>query len=852
MGAVAIFKGKLVKFLAKAGILVPKRAEADRSLTPDSGELAFNTDSSKLEVYDGTSWVNLDNAGKLVHPTVGSTVEYGANLGLTGVQNTIIGVESSNNLVDGSSNTSFGYRAAYKMSPGAGYNTAIGTRTLDISTITPYGVNSNTVIGIRSLDGDNGVPQGVSLNVAIGRYALGGPSASSQISSNIAIGDAPLYFASGVTSRNIALGEEPLTSPTNAEDNIAIGRNSLNGGINASNDNTAVGKFSLKLLTSGSNNTAVGSLSGQSLTTGSYNTLINGNTGASSSGAVAIGTDSSGTQAVASANNDYVLGTNNHRYKLPGIVKTGLKVGQSTNDTSYVTLQSDTTGSPVTWTLPVSNGLSGQCLSTDGTGTLSWATVAGTLVVSGPITLAGTYNQNVIVNGNAKFGASTVINGNLYINGGTLTKDTVASTLTVTGNLYSTGSVTLDATVAPVINGNIVITNDGVTKTLVISGSSPAGQKYGTIEALSTDITITVPNLSINFNDIICRTLVFNGLLGNGTTVNANNILSATNITTNGLSIVAKGDLSCSNGEINTSRATYQSGSITVSGNLLASTVTTTTEDNNINSTGNITVYGYANILSINTSAGWITSVTSDGAAGGNVLVRGNFVSNIVRLSGGAVTNSNGNGGNGGNLTVYGNANIQTTFETYGGSAAGISRTGGNGGSLDIRGNLFCPEIITYGGNAINGFGGSGGTLYILGSIQGESANLRGGTSASGNIAGRTGIFTIIQGGTIGSITIIDGSSGTARTDTRISVFGGNFSVNSLNIQNRTGVTISPTAIYSLQNIPATLRIGTLVSKQFFKHPNGTDTTNPTLVGGNKLFISMPGGLWTVLTGSVV
>jgi hypothetical protein len=62
MGNVAIFKGKLVKFLAKAGILVPARGDIDRSATPTAGEMAFNTTANKLEVYNGTAWDQLSPA----------------------------------------------------------------------------------------------------------------------------------------------------------------------------------------------------------------------------------------------------------------------------------------------------------------------------------------------------------------------------------------------------------------------------------------------------------------------------------------------------------------------------------------------------------------------------------------------------------------------------------------------------------------------------------------------------------------------------------------------------------------------------------------------------------------------
>ena len=60
MGSPAIFKGKLVKFLAKAGILVPSRGEVDRTTEPAAGETAFNTDSNSLEVYNGSSWGSVD------------------------------------------------------------------------------------------------------------------------------------------------------------------------------------------------------------------------------------------------------------------------------------------------------------------------------------------------------------------------------------------------------------------------------------------------------------------------------------------------------------------------------------------------------------------------------------------------------------------------------------------------------------------------------------------------------------------------------------------------------------------------------------------------------------------------
>lgn len=62
MGSPAIFKGRVVKFLAKAGILIPQRIEADRSASPENGELGYNTSSNHLEVYENGSWVQVTTA----------------------------------------------------------------------------------------------------------------------------------------------------------------------------------------------------------------------------------------------------------------------------------------------------------------------------------------------------------------------------------------------------------------------------------------------------------------------------------------------------------------------------------------------------------------------------------------------------------------------------------------------------------------------------------------------------------------------------------------------------------------------------------------------------------------------
>lgn len=62
MGNVAVFKGKVVKFLAKAGILLPQREQSERSTSPENGELAYNSTFNKVEVYENSEWRQVSTA----------------------------------------------------------------------------------------------------------------------------------------------------------------------------------------------------------------------------------------------------------------------------------------------------------------------------------------------------------------------------------------------------------------------------------------------------------------------------------------------------------------------------------------------------------------------------------------------------------------------------------------------------------------------------------------------------------------------------------------------------------------------------------------------------------------------
>lgn len=362
VGNVAIFKGKLVKFLAKAGILVPARGDIDRSGTPTAGEMAFNTTANKLEVYDGTAWTQLGGGGGagLVHPTTGSTFELNANNpSMTGTDNTAIGVNSGKFITSGSRNVSVGQESLRNCNTGEANTTLGNTAGRSITS-----GSNNTIIGSGS-----------------------GYSLTNQFS-NTFVGDSSGPGISG--SYNTALGANSFRYSSQAEYSTAVGYQSL-----------------ARLSTSGSGyyNIGIGYDSGWRLIGGQYNTFIASTGGTSdivADGCVAIGTDGFGTSSQLN-NGDYnafVLGTVNHRYRLPGRVGTVVQIGPngtSTGQTGTVRLfeleingtnsisvrAPDSIASDVTLTLPATAGSANQVLTTDGTGTLSWATPSAT--ITGPI-----------------------------------------------------------------------------------------------------------------------------------------------------------------------------------------------------------------------------------------------------------------------------------------------------------------------------------------------------------------------------------------------------------------------------------------------------------------------------------
>jgi uncharacterized protein (TIGR02145 family) len=227
----------------------------------------------------------------------------------------------------GSENIAFGGEAFRNNTTGS-FNVAVGTGTL----------GSNTTGGE---------------NTAIGRRAMNDNLTGTF---NTAIGQAALY-ANKTGSNNTAMGRTSLVYNTEGESNTAIGATSITNNTTGSN-NTGIGYNVLGANTTGGSNTAIGYNAGNTLTTGSNNTFLgnNANTGANNlSNATAIGNG-----AIVTASNTIQLG-----------------------NASVTNVKTSGTVTAGAVTYPNTDGTNGQVLTTNGSGSLSWAPGLPTSVNTG-------------------------------------------------------------------------------------------------------------------------------------------------------------------------------------------------------------------------------------------------------------------------------------------------------------------------------------------------------------------------------------------------------------------------------------------------------------------------------------
>ena len=212
----------------------------------------------------------------------------GANFsGTDANHNILIGYEAGNALTTADNNVAIGFEAL-KSADTEGGNVAIGYRAMKEMT----GFGGNVCIGYEA----GYYTYGLWDCVAIGKDAMQKPTQSGYTAWSVAVGVEAM--AACGASKCVAIGYEALhgNNATSAEDNTAIGYQSLTSVLGNGLKNTAVGSLSGKATTSGDENVYIGYNAGNNAhTTGSNCIIIGSNaaaSGASASNEVSIGNTS--------------------------------------------------------------------------------------------------------------------------------------------------------------------------------------------------------------------------------------------------------------------------------------------------------------------------------------------------------------------------------------------------------------------------------------------------------------------------------------------------------------------------------------------------------------------------------
>jgi len=217
-----------------------------------------------------------------------------------------------------------------------------------------YSANDNVFIGHNT--GTN--TAGGSVNIAIGKNAFKGNVSGS---SNIALGFNALD-AANTGSNNLALGNQSLSKNTSGNFNIALGYKALAENTTSSNS-IALGNSALGIAT-GANNIGIGYLNLYSNTSGNNNTSIGYQSGRYNTGSnnVFLGYQSGYNET--GSDKLYIENSNSTSPLIYGDFSANLLRVNGTLDVNNA------------YQFPTTDGASGQALTTDGSGNITWVTPA--------------------------------------------------------------------------------------------------------------------------------------------------------------------------------------------------------------------------------------------------------------------------------------------------------------------------------------------------------------------------------------------------------------------------------------------------------------------------------------------
>lgn len=369
------------------------------------------------------------------------------------------------------------------------------------------------------------------------------------------------------------------------------------------------------------------------------------------------------------------------------------------------------------------------------------------------------------------------------------------------------------------VGGNLVV-GDLISE----GGNSTGGQAGNGNLFLVTDGDVSVQNFLGNGGD--CA----NGIPGNGAGwLIRKNLYVESYEADGGAALADNGAYGGLGGSLNVEGTIHATGPIYLEGGACLSDINGARGGGG----GNLTAYAVISNNGIYLNAGdhsnnaLIPRDSAEGTAnGGSLTTIGDFVAqNLYSEGGSSLTGAPAtNGGSGGTVTIGANCQVTNFLSVNGGDAQGS--TAGPGGSATIFGSISCNEVLAEGGDATDSPNGGGGDA---------------------GAAGSGGNLTLVNGGTLISVSLSDGVGSIPATANSYFTVSGNVSVRLAAIANRAGGQLRPS-----DSRLAVLRVGSFTNKQLLTSNTGVDTGNVSALGSDSLFLSTNDGGWLYVQGVAI
>jgi len=284
-------------------------------------------------------------------------------------------------------------------------------------------------------------------------------------SSNASFNGQTIGKGNATGGENLAVGTGAMNGASTGVRNTAIGNSAMQNYVGTSFDNnTSVGYANLKGMTTGSGNTSVGAESMMALTTGTENTSVGNQSLINTTGNNNVGIGKRAGQTISTGSQNTIIGTdsdvatnslsNATAIGYGAIVSASNKVQIGNAAVTNVKTSGTLTAGAIT--IPNTDGTSGQVLSTNGSGALSWTNApTGTVSSLSDLSVTATASELNILDGVTA--TATELN---IIDGVTAT--------TAELNIMD-GSATTQATVTLVGTDGIVISDGDIMKQALMS-----------------------------------------------------------------------------------------------------------------------------------------------------------------------------------------------------------------------------------------------------------------------------------------------------------------------------------------------------------------------------------------------